>query len=191
LFKLKIVNRDAKKRNWLLTLWLIAIAISGCREPGYITPPPVVSLISSLNTKTAEIQPHFSHDGHYLVFSSDRQRTRKVFLYDVRNRRLLPLPGLNQQESMQYQPDLSADGRYIVYVSEQFSKPDILLYDRVTREIQNLTRNFLGEVRNPTISGNGRFIAFESNRSGQWDIEIYDRGLDTQLSLPIDKQKSN
>jgi Tol biopolymer transport system component len=92
---------------------------------------------------------------------------------------------------MQYQPAISADGRYIVYVSEQFGKPDILLYDRVTREIQNLTRNFLGEVRNPTISGNGRFIAFEGNRSGQWDIEIYDRGLDTQLSLPIDRQKSN
>jgi Tol biopolymer transport system component len=191
LFKFNIADRDLKNRSWFVTLGLIAIAISGCREPGYITPPPVVSLISSLNTKTAEIQPHFSHDGHYLVFSSDRQKTRKVFLYDVRKRRLLPLPGLNQQESMQYQPDLSADGRYIVYVSEQFGKPDILLYDRATRETQNLTRNFLGEVRNPTISGNGRFIAFEGNRSGQWDIEIYDRGLDTQLSLPVDNRKAN
>lgn len=168
---------------WTINLWVIAIALNSCREPGYIT-PPVVSLGSSLNTKAAEIQPHFSHDGNYLVFSSDRQKTRNIFFYDVRNRRLLNLPGLNQLESMQSQPDLSADGRYIVYVSEQFGKPDILLYDRVTREVKNITKNFIGEVRNPSISGNGRFIAFEGNRSGQWDIEIYDRGLDIQLSLP-------
>ena len=165
---------------------LLAIALSSCRESGYIT-PPVVSLGSSLNSKAAEIQPHFSHDGHYLVFSSDRQKSRNVFLYDMRNRRLLPLPGLNQLQSMQSQPAISADGRYIVYVSEQLGKPDIFFYDRITRESKNITKNFLGQVRNPTISGNGRFIAFEGNRSGQWDLEIYDRGLGTQLSLPIDE----
>ena len=165
------------------------IAIAGCRESGYIT-PPVVSLGSSLNTKAAEIQPHFSHDGHYLVFSSDRQKSRNVFLYDMRNRRLLPLPGLNQLQSMQSQPEISADGRYIVYVSEQLGKPDIFIYDRIARETKNITKNFIGEVRNPTISGNGRFIAFEGLRSGQWDLEIYDRGLGTQLSLPVENNEN-
>ena len=174
-----------KKLLFGIVLGLSAIAISGCREPGYIT-PPVVSLGSSLNTKAAEIQPHFSHDGHYLVFSSDRSSSRNVLLYDVRNRRLLTLPGLNHLQSMQSQPDISADGRYIVYVSEQLGKSDIFLYDRIARESKNITRSSIGRVRNPTISGNGRFIAFESDRSGQWDIEIYDRGLGTQLSLPVD-----
>ena len=159
--------------------------MTSCREPGYVT-PPAVSLGSSLNTKAAEIQPHFSHDGHYLVFSSDRKQSRNVFLYDNRNRRLLALPGLNQPQSMQSQPDISADGRYIVYVSEQLGKANVFLYDRIARESRNLTKNLRGRVRNPTISGNGRFIAFESDRSGQWNIEIYDRGLNTQLSLPID-----
>ncbi len=161
----------------------IAITLSSCRESGYIT-PPVVSLGSSLNTKAAEIQPDFSHDGRYLVFSSDRASSRNVFLYDLRNRRMLPLPGLNHLQSMQSQPAISADGRYLVYVSEQLGKPDIFVYDRIARESKNITRNFLGQVRNPTISGNGRFIAFEGNRSGQWNLEIYDRGLGTPLSLP-------
>lgn len=164
---------------------VLAIALFGCRESGYVT-PPVVSLGSSLNTKTAEIQPNFSHDGRYMVFSSDRKKSRNVFLYDIRNRRLLPLPGLNQIQSMQSQPDISADGRYIVYVSEQSGKTDVFWYDRIARESKNLTRNLRGRVRNPTISGNGRFIAFESDRSGQWNIEIYDRGNGTSLSLPTD-----
>ena len=66
--------------------WRTAIARSGCRDSGYIT-PPVVNLGSSLNTKAAEMQPHFSHDGHYLVFTSDRKKFRNVFLYDFPNRR--------------------------------------------------------------------------------------------------------
>ncbi len=118
-------------------------------------------------------------------------RKRQVFLYDVPNRRLLNLPGLNIGQSMQYEPDISADGRYIVYVSEQLGKTDIFVYDRLTLQAKNITNNFIGEVRNPSISGNGRFITFEGNRSGQWDLEIYDRGLGVDLSLPTPRQEDS
>ena len=166
-----------------LVVMNIAIALGGCQESGYIT-PPTQTLSGSLNTRTTEADPHFSDNGRYLIFTSDRNSQRSVFLYDLQSRRLLSLPGLNQPRSMQYQADISADGRYIVYVSEQLGKPDIFLYDRVALNRKNITQNFIGEVRNPTISANGRFIAFEGNRAGQWDIEIYDRGLGTDLSLP-------
>lgn len=85
---------------------------------------------------------------------------------------------------MQSQADLSADGRYIVYRSEQLGKSDIYLYDRLRAKSQNLTRNFIGEVRHPSISGNGRFVSFEGNRSGQWNIEIYDRGTGIDFATP-------
>lgn len=166
----------------ILTLGLVASS-SGCQESGFIVPPTQV-LGSALNTKTAEQSPRFSYDGRYLAFASDRQGKRGVWLYDFQQRRLLPLPGLNQQGSLQEQPDISADGRYIVYVSEQEGKPDIFLYDRQTFQSKNLTRDWVGEVRHPTVSGNGRLVAFEANRSGQWDIIIYDRGLEAELSLP-------
>ena len=168
-----------------LALTLALISLSGCKNSGYITPPS--SLGSSLNTRAAEIQPSFSHDGKYLVFSSDRRKTRNIFLFETKTRRLLPLPGINFPSSMQSQPSISADGRYIVYVSEQSGKPNIFVYDRTVQKSKNITQNILGQIRNPSISGNGRLIAFELNRSGQWNIEIYDRGLGTKLSLPIDK----
>lgn len=158
-----------------LLLGTIAIAVSSCSQFNNVT-PPVTDLSSGLNTRSAERQPNLSHDGSYLVFSSDRSSSRNVFLYDIRQKRLLSLPGLNQPRSMQYDPAISADGKYIVYVSEQFGAPDIMLYDRANKKVLNLTQDFIGEVRNPTISGNGRFVAFETNRSGQWDIQILDRG---------------
>ncbi len=163
--------------------FLAILSLSGCQDAGFIT-PPTQPIGSSLNTFAAEQHSRLSYDGRYLVFASDRQGKRGIWLYEVPTRRLLALPGLNQPGSLQDQPDISADGRYIVYVSEQLGKPDIFVYDRQTFRADQITENWLGEVRHPTISGNGRLIAFESNRNGQWDIILYDRGLDTPLSLP-------
>ena len=166
---------------------LILIAVmslaSSCQSSRYIT-PPAQNIGATLNSTAAEANPQFSYDGRYLVYSSDRASKRSVYLYDLQRRRSLPLPGLNQPGSMQSQADISADGRYIVYVSEQLGKTDVFLYDRSNAKSQNLTRNFLGEVRHPSISGNGRFISFEGNRRGQWDIEIYDRGTGIDFSTP-------
>ncbi|MEA5509887.1 biopolymer transporter [Crocosphaera sp. UHCC 0190] len=161
----------------------VAINLSGCTEGTFVT-PPTQPLGNTLNSTSAEQHPRLSYEGRYMVFASDRQGKRSIWLYDTQNGRLLPLPGLNQPGTVQDQPDISADGRYIVYVSEQEGKSDIFIYDRQSLEGKNITQDLLGEVRHPTISGNGRFIAFEFNRSGQWDIIIYDRGLNTPLSLP-------
>ena len=161
----------------------ILITLVSCSDSGFIT-PPTQPLGNVLNTRSSEQHPRFSYEGRYLVFASDRQGKRSVWLYEQINGGLLPLPGLNQLGSVQDQPDISADGRYIVYVSEQEGKQDIFVYDRQTSRADNITKNILGEVRHPSISGNGRFVAFESNRSGQWDIIIYDRGLNAPLSLP-------
>ena len=174
------------KQKISITKLTLAIAISGlssCGSSRYIT-PPTQAIKATLNSAFAEGSAHFSYDGRYLVYSSDRNAQRSVFLYDLQRRRLIPLPGLNQPGSMQSQADISADGRYIVYVSEQLGKTDVFLYDRTKSKSQNLTKNFIGEVRHPTISGNGRFISFEGNRSGQWDIEIYDRGVGIDFSQP-------
>ncbi len=166
-----------------LLLVIASLSLIGCEGSKYIT-PPTQTANAALNSPGAEGFANLSHDGRYLVYHSDRNSRRSIFLYDLQRRRLVPVPGLNQPGSMQYQADISADGRYIVYVSEQLGKTDIFLYNRTTARSQNLTRTFIGEVKNPSISGNGRFISFEGNRSGQWNIEIYDRGVGIDFSQP-------
>ncbi|MBF2019169.1 MAG: PD40 domain-containing protein [Hydrococcus sp. C42_A2020_068] len=166
----------------LLAIGLIA-GMSSCSDASLVTSPPQ-NFGSSLNTTAAEQHPRFSYDGRYLVLASDRQAQRNILLYDLPNQRFIPLPGLNQPGIMHDLPDISADGRYIVYVSENSGRPDIFIYDRHTQQTEKISKDWLGEVRNPTISGNGRFVAFETNRTGQWDIVIYDRGANAELSLP-------
>lgn len=157
--------------------------LTSCQDPSFLTPPPQ-TLGATLNSSAGDHEPQFSYDGRYLVFTSNRQSHRGIFLYDVQQRRLIDLPGLNQLGSIQDQPDISADGRYIVYISEERGKPNVFVYDRQTFKTDLIAGNLVNEVRRPTISGNGRFVAFESNRSGQWDIEIYDRGSSVEFSLP-------
>lgn len=179
----------------LLTISLI-VGLASCRDRGFLT-PPTQNFGATLNSSAAEQEPRYSYDGRYIVFTSDRKAQRSIYLYDVQQRSLIDLPGLNQPSSFQEQPDISADARYIVYISEQLGKPDVFVYDRQTLQAEPITENILAEFRHPTISGNGRFIAFESNRTGQWDIEIYDRGADVELSLPtgsvptVPKSQSN
>ncbi len=163
----------------------ISCLLNSCTEAGLITPPQT-SLGNALNTGASEENPRFSYDGRYLVYASDRNSRRAIYLYDTRELRLVPLPGLNQPGTFPDQPDISADGRYIVYMGERGGKTDIYVYDRQTFNSENITESIFTPVRRPSISGNGRFVAFESNRSGQWNIEIFDRGLDTPLSAPVE-----
>ena len=175
--------RKLLQKYCLLLFSSVVTGLSSCQNSGYIT-PPTQTFNGTLNTNVREGSANFSYDGRYLVFHSDRNSQRNVYLFNLQSRRLVKLPGLNKPNSMQFDADLSADGRYIVYVSEELGKTDIFVYDRLALNAQNITNNFIGEVRNPTISGNGRFVAFEGNRNGQWNIEIYDRGSGTDLSLP-------
>lgn len=154
-------------------------------DRGFISPPPQNNPMA-LNSGSADEHPQFSYNGRYLIFASDRQTTRNLFLYDWQQRRFLNLPGVNSPNSRQDEPDISGDGRYLVYISEENGKVDVYLYDRQTNRKENLTKNLLGAMRHPTISGNGRLVAFENNRRGQWHLEIYDRGGNTPLSLPDD-----
>lgn len=179
-------------RAFILTVLAGFLLGTSCQERGFITPPTQIAGLpfNALNTNTAEQSPSFDYSGRYLAFASDRGPARGIFVYDIQQRRLLPLPELNQAGSFQDEPAISADGRYIVYISERSGKADVWLYDRVSSRSENLTQNRLGQVRHPTISGNGRFVAYEANRSGQWDLEIYDRGPGIDLSLPSNTPSS-
>ncbi|MBD2099637.1 TolB family protein [Leptolyngbya sp. FACHB-261] len=154
----------------------VLLGLTGCIG-GPVRQTPGVDLFGrGLNSQLGDEMPAFNYDGSLLAFTSDRNGRRDIYLYDVRQRRLLPLPGLNYPDSVQEQPSLSGDGRYLAYVSEQRGKADIFVYDRASQEARLITGDFIGSVAQPSLSGDGRLLSFETNRRGQWDVEIFDLG---------------
>jgi Tol biopolymer transport system component len=129
---------------------------------------------TSLNTPYSETEPYFA-SGRYLTFVSDRSGTPDVYLYDVQERRLVELPGLNSVDSVATHPRISDNGRYLVFAGNRQGKTDVYLYDRQMRVLKNLTQSLNADVRYPSISADGKTIAFESNAQGKWDIFLYNQ----------------
>lgn len=163
-------------------LWLVIVSLGlwlgGCNNAARLP------LDKSLNSRFNDEQPSLSGDGRWLALVSNRNGTREILVYDLRNNQLVNLPGLNQTSTIAESPSLSRTGRYLVYLSSIQGRPDVALYDRLTKKTDLLTLNYRQWVRNPKISPDGRYIVFETAKRGQWDIEILDRGPQIELDIP-------
>ncbi len=170
---------------WLVKLLSVGLISLGtaCSQPEVPTRP------AELDSRYNDEQPALSGDGRYVAFVSNRNGTRSLLMYDLKQRQFLNLPRLNRRDAIAESPSLSYTGRYIVYVASDSARPEIELYDRATQLPQVLTAGYRGWFRNPSISPDGRYIAFETGIRGQWDIEVIDRGPGVELDIP-DFQRS-
>jgi Tol biopolymer transport system component len=175
--------------HWLrLVVWLAyaGILATSCEQP----PQPIGSV--ALESRYNDEQPALSGNGRFLAFVSNREGTRSILLYDLRDKRYVLLPRLNRRDAIAESPSLSYTGRYIAYVASDSARPEIELYDRATQRTQILTIGYRGWFRNPKISPDGRYIVFETGSRGQWDIEVLDRGAGVELDIPdYQRNRSN
>ncbi|MDJ0647401.1 MAG: biopolymer transporter [Xenococcaceae cyanobacterium MO_188.B19] len=149
---------------------LITSIIIGCGQTSQLLP-------GGINSNSTEEYPNYSGNGNYLVFASDRNGQRDIFLYDFTQRQLVPLPNLNRNNSSQDQPSISQDGRYIAYVSTERGKSDIFVYDRQRQRTELISSDIKGSTSHPTISGDGSKVAFQASQLGQWKIVLVERNV--------------
>ena len=151
-----------------LLIAALGAVLWGC---GGNRPLPSTAALSGVKSVFDENNPNLSANGRYLIFSSNRDSSHNIYLYDLQDRRILTLPGLNSEQFSASQPAISQNGRFIVFISNRLGKSEVFLYDRETRRLDNISRGNPGDVRNPSISGDGGIIAYETNALGQWDVE--------------------
>lgn len=171
------------KPSIFLPIFAITSVLSGCVGYPRLLSYPYDPGGQSLNSLASELNPQIS--GRYVVFTTDRQGSQDVYMFDTVTRSLVELPSLNSLDAIASHPAVSANGSYVVFAQSRQGRSAIFLYDRETRQLRNLTANLQAEVRNPTISADGSRIAFESSVNGQWDILVYDRS-GQPLNVPQD-----
>lgn len=159
--------------RWLFPFVIAVFSLSACSVYPRSQPLPFDANEGNINSPAAEVEPQMSD--RYIVFTSDRRGRQNIYLFDLVERRLIDLPGLNSLDTAVSHPAISQNGRYIVFTSIRQGKSAIALYDRNTRVLRNLTANLQTAVRHPSISADGSTIAFESTINGQWDILVYDQ----------------
>lgn len=171
------------KRFRFLPILAVASLLGGCTGYPRLLNYPVEPGGRSLNSLGSELNPQISR--RYIVFTTDRQGSQDVYMFDTVTRNLVDLPGLNSFDTVATHPSVADNGRYVVFAANRQGRSGIFLYDRETRQVRNLTANLQAEVRNPTISNDGSRIAFESSVNGQWDILVYNRS-GQPLNVPQD-----
>lgn len=98
-----------------------------------------------------------SRDGKRLLFAGTKNHHDKLFLYDLRRRRLSKreLPGFQQIS----QPAFSPDGRQVVFSGMKGGTTDLYLYDLRTRALRRLTDDPRDEEM-PVFTPDGQSIVF-------------------------------
>ncbi len=108
----------------------------------------------------------------WLVTLSNRQGRERIELIDLRNRRPVPLPGLNRPDAQPISVSVSADGERLAVVQQHADQTELLLYRRSLGSVQRLELNPKGVPRQVSLNGSGRILAVQVSRDGRWDVDL-------------------
>ncbi len=95
---------QSRRRSWLL--WgLLSITLLSCEQI------PTSTGSAEFESRFNDEQPALSGDGRYIAFVSNRDGSRGIWMYDLREQRYILLPRLNRRDAIAESPSLSYTGR--------------------------------------------------------------------------------
>lgn len=120
--------------------------------------------------------PSFSPDGTQIVYMSERDGNRDLFIMDLEGN---DVRQLTDSPAYDYEPNWAPDGEHIAYVSRSSGNSEIYVMDVDGGNVVQLTENPALDWR-PVWSPDGKWIVFESWRTGNGDVYIM-RANGTQM----------
>jgi TolB protein len=136
---------------------------------------PTQSRITQL--KGFDCYPSFSPDGQQIVYMSERDGNRDLYIMDLEGN---DIRRLTAEPTYDYEPAWSPDGEQIVFVSRRTGDSEIYIMDADGTNLELLNEAPKLDWR-PAWSPDGEWIAFESWRNGNADIYMMRRdGSDLQ-----------
>jgi TolB protein len=132
--------------------------------------------------------PHISADGRRIVFRSDRDGGRQIYIMDGDGRNVRRLSDAGGIETM---PAISPDGEWVVFSTDRVGGMQLYLQhvDESEGRFLEPDRSGLPEFNmHPRFSPDGRWVVFTSSRSGfndEWPLTIYPQPYGELWALPV------
>ena len=108
----------------------------------------------------------------WLASLGKRGARERIELIDLRNRRPVPLPGLNRADAQPISLSVSGDGARIAVVQQRDDRTELFLYRRNAAALQRIPLDPPGVPRSVSLDGSGRLLAVEVSRNGRWDVDL-------------------
>lgn len=119
----------------------------------------------------------FSHDGKWVVFTSERNGSADIY-------RVHPdgsgLEQLTNDPSFDDQAVFSPDGKKIAFVSSRNRQADIYILEIASKKTTNITNHPAGDFR-PSWSPDGEWIAFSSDRNSKNPMPVFTLWHSTEI----------
>src|SRR6187551_2209232 len=119
----------------------------------------------------------FSHDGKWVVFTSERNGSADIY-------RVHPdgsgLEQLTDDLSFDDQAAFSPDGEKIAFVSSRNRQADIYILEIATKKLTNITNHPAGDFR-PSWSPDGERIAFSTDRDSKRPMPVFTLWHSTEI----------
>ena len=143
----------------------------------------ILGSIDAVNQRS-DYHPSLSHDGRYCAFASELEnQTGRILFWDMKSRKLIDQPTLNDSPNGQLGAALSGDSKFLAFSA--WARPgasgrwDVLLYDRTAKKLVDLPglNTPRHDERMPALSADGRFLAYATNAKGGkglTDVYLYD-----------------
>src|SRR5262249_35596187 len=102
----------------------------------------MIGSIDPVNQRS-DYHPSLSHDGRFCAFASELEnQTGRIQLWDVKEKKLIDLPALNDTPNAQMSPSLSGDGKLLAFTAWNrpgtSSRWDVFLYDVTAKKFLDL-----------------------------------------------------
>jgi dipeptidyl aminopeptidase/acylaminoacyl peptidase len=127
----------------------------------------VPALERVIASSSSDQQPDLSSDGESIVFASNRQRSRDLWVAPVQGADARQL--VSFKESGATAPRWSPDRAWVAFESRRGGQSDVYLYRMSDGSIRNLTNNPAEDFL-PSWSADGQFVYFSSDRTGTRQI---------------------
>lgn len=130
------------------------------------------------------LQPEFSGDGRYLVYTGQTQADSSrhgVHVVDLTT--TAQTPTLIEDQHSAYFPNISSDGTFVVFQRNlSATEKQIAMWNRGTAEITELT-TATDYAMSPTLSSDDRYVVFSRRIGEQWNLWQLDLWTSEQTQL--------
>ncbi len=131
---------------------------------------PIYSLNNIFSAADSYREPY--NAGRWLAALVNYNGKEKIELVDLRLKKLVPLPGINRQDSRPISVAVTADGQRIAFIRQRSDQTELMIYRRSLRTLQRIELSPKGIPQRLSLDGIGKVLAVQVSRNGRLDIDL-------------------